>query len=46
MFERVKKVLDKIRPSLQADGGDVKLVSVDNNVVKVQLYEEEKGFCF
>ena len=37
MFERVKKVLDKIRPSLQADGGDVKLVSVDNNVVKVQL---------
>ena len=37
MFERVKKVLDKIRPSLQADGGDVKLVSVDNDVVKVQL---------
>ena len=37
MFERVKKVLDKIRPSLQADGGDVKLISVDNDVVKVQL---------
>lgn len=37
MFERVKKVLDKIRPSLQADGGDVKLISVDDNVVKVQL---------
>jgi Fe-S cluster biogenesis protein NfuA len=37
MFERVKKILDKIRPSLQADGGDVKLISVDNDVVKVQL---------
>jgi len=37
MLERVKKVLDKVRPSLQADGGDVKLISVDDNVVKVQL---------
>jgi Fe-S cluster biogenesis protein NfuA len=37
MFERVKKVLDKIRPSLQADGGDVKLISVEDNVVRVQL---------
>jgi Fe-S cluster biogenesis protein NfuA len=37
MLERVKKVLDKIRPSLQADGGDVKLISVEDNVVKVQL---------
>lgn len=37
MIDRVKKVLDKIRPSLQADGGDVKLISVVDNVVKVQL---------
>ncbi len=37
MLEKVKQALDKIRPSLQADGGDVKLISVDNNVVKVQL---------
>jgi Fe-S cluster biogenesis protein NfuA len=37
MLERVKKALDKIRPSLQADGGDVKLIGVDDNVVKVQL---------
>ncbi len=37
MLEKVKKALDKIRPSLQADGGDVKLISVDDNVVKVQL---------
>lgn len=37
MLEHVKKALDKIRPSLQADGGDVKLISIEDNVVKVQL---------
>ena len=43
MREKVEKALEKIRPSLQADGGDVKLVSVDNNgVVKVKL----QGACF
>lgn len=38
MKERVQEVLDKIRPSLQADGGDVELVDVsDENVVTVRL---------
>lgn len=37
MLERVKKTLEKIRPALQADGGDVKLISVEDNIVKVQL---------
>ena len=37
MIERVKEALEKIRPLLQADGGDVKLVGVENDVVKVQL---------
>ena len=37
MFEQVKAVIEKIRPSLQADGGDVLLVSVEDNVVKVKL---------
>lgn len=37
MLERVQKALDKIRPSLQADGGDVKLISVSGDIVKVQL---------
>ena len=37
MFDRVQKILDKVRPSLQADGGDVELVEVENNVVKVRL---------
>ncbi len=36
--ENVETVLNKIRPSLQADGGDVKLVSIDNKgIVKVKL---------
>ena len=38
MIEEVKKVLEMIRPNLQADGGDVELVEVtDAGVVKVKL---------
>ena len=38
MQERVKTALEKIRPSLQADGGDVELVEVTpEGVVKVRL---------
>ena len=38
MKERVAEVLGKIRPSLQADGGDVELIDVTNEgVVKVKL---------
>ncbi|MBN1406068.1 MAG: NifU family protein [Candidatus Omnitrophica bacterium] len=36
--EKVQKSLDKIRPHLQADGGDVKLVDVSaDGTVKVKL---------
>jgi Fe-S cluster biogenesis protein NfuA len=41
MKEKVSAELDKIRPSLQADGGDVELVDVVEGVVKVRL----KGAC-
>ncbi|HEY3490395.1 MAG TPA: NifU family protein [Candidatus Deferrimicrobiaceae bacterium] len=37
MKAEVQKVLDKIRPALQADGGDVELVDVEGGVVKVRL---------
>lgn len=37
MKERVQEVLDRIRPALQADGGDVELVDIDGGVVKVKL---------
>ncbi len=37
MRENVEKVLQKIRPSLQADGGDIELVDIQDGVVKVKL---------
>jgi len=38
MREKVEKVLENIRKSLQADGGDVYLVDVtDEGIVKVKL---------
>jgi len=42
MLEKVEEALEKIRPFLQRDGGDVELIDVDaNGVVKVKL----KGAC-
>ncbi len=35
--ENIQTVLDKIRPNLQADGGDVELVDVKNGTVRVKL---------
>jgi Fe-S cluster biogenesis protein NfuA len=37
MRENVEKALQKIRPSLQADGGDIELVDIQDGVVKVKL---------
>ena len=39
MREKVEKVLEEIRPALQADGGDIELVDVDeeHGVVKLRL---------
>jgi len=42
MEEKVRTLLNDVRPSLQADGGDVELVEVtDDGTVKVRL----KGAC-
>ncbi len=39
---KVQEVLERVRPMLQRDGGDVQLMDVtDDNVVKVKL----KGAC-
>ncbi len=38
MKEKVEKILDEIRPGLEADGGNVELVDVtDDGIVKVRL---------
>ena len=41
MEEQVKAAVEKIRPILQRDGGDIELVSVEGGVVKVKL----QGAC-
>lgn len=44
MHEKVQAVLEKVRPSLQADGGDVELVEItEDNIVKVRLQGACKG---
>ena len=44
MKEKVKEALDKVRPQLQADGGDVELVEVtEGGLVKVRLTGACKG---
>jgi Fe-S cluster biogenesis protein NfuA len=37
MREKVEAVLEKVRPALLADGGDVQLVDVKDGVVSVKL---------
>ena len=37
----IEKALTEIRPFLEADGGNISLVSIDNDIVKVQL----QGAC-
>ena len=37
MKEKIENALDKIRPALRADGGDVELVDVKDGVATVRL---------
>jgi Fe-S cluster biogenesis protein NfuA len=37
MNEKIEEVLNEIRPSLQADGGDVELVGVNDGMVSLRL---------
>ena len=41
MNEKIQAALDKIRPALQADGGDVEFVAYEDGIVKVRL----QGAC-
>ena len=36
-YDKVLEVLDKLRPFLQRDGGDVELVDVSDGIVKLKL---------
>ena len=35
--KKIETALEEIRPFLNADGGDISLLSIDKNIVKVQL---------
>jgi len=39
--KRVEKALEEIKPRIQADGGDIELVTVEKDIVKVRL----QGAC-
>lgn len=41
IITKINEVIDKIRPYLQADGGDIKLNKYENGIVYVSL----KGTC-
>jgi Fe-S cluster biogenesis protein NfuA len=41
MEEKIRAALDKIRPALQADGGDVEFIEFRDGVVTVRL----RGAC-
>ena len=41
MKEKIQEAIDKIKPMLQADGGDVEFVEYEDGVVKVRL----QGAC-
>ncbi len=41
MEKKVKEALEEIKPKIQADGGDIELVGIENGIVKVRL----KGAC-
>jgi len=37
MKEKVERALEKVRPLLQMDGGDVELVGIEDGIVSVRL---------
>ena len=39
--DNVEKALEEIRPFLMSDGGNIKLLSIEDSIVKVQL----EGAC-
>ena len=41
MREALERAFDEIRPSLQADGGDIQFVGVENGIVSVKM----EGVC-
>ena len=41
LYKNVENALDEIRPFLESDGGNISLISIEDNIVKVRL----EGAC-
>lgn len=37
LIEKIEEAINQLRPFLEADGGDIKLLRVDDNIAKVKL---------
>jgi len=37
-IEKIKEVIEKVRPFLQNDGGDIEFVKFDNGIVYVKMH--------
>ena len=37
-IEKIKEMIEQIRPYLNMDGGDIEFVSYENNIVYIKLY--------
>ena len=44
MKEQVEQVINRIRPAVQMDGGDIELVDVVDGVVKLRLVGSYSGY--
>ncbi|MBL4708612.1 MAG: NifU family protein [Flavobacteriales bacterium] len=42
LFEKIEGAIHQLRPFLEADGGDIKLLRIEGNIVKVKLL----GACY
>ena len=38
MYEEVKALIDRVKPYIQADGGDIELVAVEEGIVYVKMH--------
>jgi Fe-S cluster biogenesis protein NfuA len=37
LFAKIEGAIEQLRPFLEADGGDIRLLRIENNIAKVQL---------
>ena len=46
MYEEVKALIDRVKPYIQSDGGDIELVAVEEGIVYVKMHGACVGCSF